>query len=290
MRMRVALAVLMSIGVLVAPALARADTADIETTMVAGPAEVAQGEDATFQYLVSNRGPNAATGTNTKVTFSVVGSSRFEVRSLSAKNVSDGAARGACANGSTGWGCDLGTMGAGEAVLVSLTIRAGDVPGPTDLSVVGSLSTGRTDLSDPNAGRRTSNPNSNDEAVASFEIKGSPAGTPPGVAAITVKGRTVTITLSEAATLSGSISRRTSGRRRPGGPCNTKSRQGRPCAKYVKVGTYKRELPAGETSFKLPLRLSGKQLKPGTYRLRFFLTDAAGNRTKTARTLKFRIR
>ena len=289
MRMRAAVAVLVSAGLLAAPALARADTADIETTVVAASAEVAKGEDATFQYLVSNRGPNAATGTNTKVTFSVVGSSRFEVLSLSAKNVSNGAARGTCANGSAGWGCDFGAMAAGESVLAVLTIRAGDVPGATDLSVVGSLSTGRTDLSDPNAGRRTSNPNSNDEAVVAFEITGPADTGPPGVAAISVKGRTVTITLSEAATLSGSISRRTSGRRKPGQPCNTKSKQGRTCSKYVKVGSYKRELPGGKTSFKLPLRLSGKQLKPGTYRLRFFLTDTGGKRTKTARTVRFRI-
>ena len=106
------------------------------------------------------------------------------------------------------------------------------------------------------------------------------AATPPGSIARTdaKRGTTVSYKLSEAANIVFSVQRKLAGRKQ-GKKCVAKRKRGKRCTalKLVK-GSFSRASSAGTNSFHFSGYLSGKKLRPGSYRMSAVPTDAAGNK------------
>ena len=105
------------------------------------------------------------------------------------------------------------------------------------------------------------------------------------------RGTTVLYSLSETATVTFRVQRRTTGRR-VGGRCvkRTKANRSRPhCARFVRLrGRLTDQATAGANELRFRGRLRGRRLPPGAYRLVATAIDEAGNRSAPARTA-FRI-
>jgi DNA-binding beta-propeller fold protein YncE len=104
-------------------------------------------------------------------------------------------------------------------------------------------------------------------------------------------GTTIRYTLSEAATVTFTVEKATSGRKVKG-KCvkpSRKNRKARRCTRYVALKpSVRRASAAGRNSVKFTGRLHGRKLAPGRYRLVATARDAAGNVAK-AKRVAFRI-
>jgi hypothetical protein len=93
-------------------------------------------------------------------------------------------------------------------------------------------------------------------------------------------GTKVSYRLSELATVTFTVERKTTGRR-ASDKCRAKTRKNAKkakCTRYVKVrGSFSVEGKAGKNTFTFRGRMGGKSLKPGSYRLKGAATDPAGN-------------
>jgi hypothetical protein len=104
------------------------------------------------------------------------------------------------------------------------------------------------------------------------------------------KGTTFRYSLSEAATVTFAIDRRTRGRR-VRGSCRNQTpanRRLRPCTLVRRVGAFRAQGTAGANSKRFSGRIGSRSLSPGSYRALVTATDAAGNRTRQA-TATFRV-
>ena len=105
------------------------------------------------------------------------------------------------------------------------------------------------------------------------------------------RGTTLSLGLSEPATLRFTVRRKAAGRRvrgRCAAPRRSNRRRPR-CTRRVQVGTtVTRAVPAGDARLRFTGRSSGRALRPGSYTLVVVAIDAAGNASRTA-TLAFRI-
>lgn len=103
------------------------------------------------------------------------------------------------------------------------------------------------------------------------------------------RGTYVRYTLSAPAKVSIVIERAAAGRVRGKGAArkcvapSRKTRNAKPCTRYVKVGTVTASGKAGRQSTALTGRLARKTLKPGRYRARVVATDGPGRRSKESR-------
>ena len=99
---------------------------------------------------------------------------------------------------------------------------------------------------------------------------------------VAARGTTFRYSLSEAATVTFAIERRTSGRR-VGGACRAKSRSNarRPkCARFDQVGSFEAPVGAGVNATPFSGRIATKPLQPGAWRALLTAVDAAGNASK----------
>ena len=64
-------------------------------------------------------------------------------------------------------------------------------------------------------------------------------------------------------------------------PSKHRRRHGRPCKRYVRIGSFMHHDLAGLNRFRFSGRLSGRKLAPGSYRLEVRATGAAGSRSAT---------
>jgi PKD repeat protein len=95
-------------------------------------------------------------------------------------------------------------------------------------------------------------------------------------------GARVTFMLSEAATVTFTIQRKTSGRKH-GRDCvkqTSSNRTRKRCARLVVAGTFTRAGASGSNSFHFTGRANGRPLARGSYALSVVATDAAGNVSK----------
>ncbi len=103
-------------------------------------------------------------------------------------------------------------------------------------------------------------------------------------------GTKVSYTLSQAATTTFTLQRRTTGRR-VNGRCvapRRSNRTRRRCSRYVNVsGSFSRAGAAGANSFKFTGRLRGRKLSPGTYKVTAVASNANGK--SSSRTTTFTI-
>ena len=98
------------------------------------------------------------------------------------------------------------------------------------------------------------------------------------------KGTTIRYSLSETATVTFSVDRKTTGRKKGDG-CTKKTRKNRKkkhCTLYSKSGSFTQAGVAGANSKYFPGRIANKTLKPGTYRITLTAADAAKNAAKPA--------
>lgn len=103
------------------------------------------------------------------------------------------------------------------------------------------------------------------------------------------KGSTVRFSLSENATVRLTLEKRIDGRR-VAGRCERKARRGRKCTRHVKLTTRRKTLSGGSgLRIAVPVRVRGKLLSKGRYRVTLVATDAAGNRSRSRR-LTLRVR
>ncbi len=103
-------------------------------------------------------------------------------------------------------------------------------------------------------------------------------------------GTTLTVRLSEAATLRLAVQRRLPGKR-SGKRCvkpTRKLRRARSCTRTPAVRTLTRKLKAGTNRIAFSGRIATRRLAPGRYRFVLRATDAAGNRS-SARTVTFTV-
>lgn len=104
-------------------------------------------------------------------------------------------------------------------------------------------------------------------------------------------GAKVSFSVSDAATVTFTVQRKTTGRR-VAGTCKAQTRVNRSqkrCTRWAAVkGSFSIQADQGATSIRFRGRIGGKQLKPGSYRINGQATDEAGNRSATKRTA-FRI-
>ena len=105
------------------------------------------------------------------------------------------------------------------------------------------------------------------------------------------KGTAFRFTSTEAGTATIRIERRTTGRRR-GRRCvkqTKRNRKARKCTRYVAAGrALKRTAASGKTTVRFSGRIGRKALKPGRYRARLVVTDAARNSSQP-KTITFRV-
>ena len=97
-------------------------------------------------------------------------------------------------------------------------------------------------------------------------------------------GTTFRYSLSEAATVSFAIERRTSGRR-VNGACRARTRAnaGRPrCSRFTRVSSFDAHAAAGANATPFSGHIATRPLKPGAYRASVTAEDVAGNRSKQA--------
>jgi hypothetical protein len=115
----------------------------------------------------------------------------------------------------------------------------------------------------------------------------------PAISALSVSPRTFKAkrgtrfryTLSEAARVSFTIARRTTGRV-VGSSCRKTiraNRKNRHCARFVRVGSLTQAGRAGANTKRFFGRLRGRRVAPGSYRATLVATDAAGSRSRPAR-------
>jgi hypothetical protein len=125
-----------------------------------------------------------------------------------------------------------------------------------------------------------------DQCPSQATTQGPCDNTAPGVSGLKVTGGIVHYTLSEAATVTFQLEKKTLGRR-VGKKCvrqtpsnKTKKR----CSKFKKIGaSFNGPGKSGPNQVTLP---NGKKLKPGTYRLTLTARDAAGNTATQTTTFK----
>ena len=100
----------------------------------------------------------------------------------------------------------------------------------------------------------------------------------------TAGGTTFRYSLSEAATATFVIDRRTSGRKVTGAcGARTRANAGRPkCSRFRRVGSFLARAAAGANRTPFSGRLGNATLKPGSYRALVTAVDSAGNGSKTA--------
>lgn len=102
----------------------------------------------------------------------------------------------------------------------------------------------------------------------------------------------LTYGLSERATLTVRVERRTQGRR-VGGKCRRQTaanRTRKACKRFAKLpGRIEKTAGAGVNRVKIPAKIGGRELKPGRYRLVARARDAAGNQS-TVKRIGFRVK
>ncbi|MGA9371162.1 MAG: hypothetical protein WBV53_04875, partial [Solirubrobacterales bacterium] len=99
------------------------------------------------------------------------------------------------------------------------------------------------------------------------------------------KGTKFKYSLSEAATVTFAIERRTSGRKLKG-KCLKKTRSSakrRRCARFKRVGAFRAQSNAGPNGKRFSGRIGKRTLKPGSYRALLTAVDAAGNESRPAK-------
>ena len=108
----------------------------------------------------------------------------------------------------------------------------------------------------------------------------------PGISGVGVRGRTISYSLSEAATLTFTLEKARPGRR-VRGRCRRPTRRNRKrprCARYVALpGSFTDTGEAGANSLTLPRRLGGRRLTPGRYRMLITARDQFGNETQSTK-------
>jgi hypothetical protein len=109
----------------------------------------------------------------------------------------------------------------------------------------------------------------------------------PVISAVSRAARRITLTLSEAASVTARYSIRRVGRK-VGKRCRKPTRANRNrkrCARHVRVATTTTALPAGATSLRIPAAV-----KKGRFRVRLIAKDSAGNASAPPVTFAFRLR
>ncbi|MEA2405842.1 MAG: hypothetical protein QOE08_2489 [Thermoleophilaceae bacterium] len=219
----------------------------------------------------------------------------------------------ATANGTATAGSDYtaqsGTLifGPGETsktVAVPITNDSADEPDETFVlnltgarsgSVADGQGTGTiTDDDNPTQGADITAPNTTALGFSAKVFRGAASG-PSALARVAAKhkvGTRVSFTLTEAATVTFTVERKSAGRK-VGKLCvkpTKKNRTRKRCTRFVKVkGSFTRAGKAGKNSFKFRGRMGGTKLKPGSYRLVAVAKDAAGNKDKTPKRANFQI-
>jgi hypothetical protein len=126
-------------------------------------------------------------------------------------------------------------------------------------------------------------------APRTFEVDRTGAAEKP-VAAAAKKGTSFSYSLSEAATVTFTVERRSAGRR-VGRRCAKPTRRNRgrrKCSRYVRIGAFAHAGKAGANSKRFSGRIGRKALKPGRYRARLVARDAAGNKS-APKLVSFRV-
>jgi Ca2+-binding RTX toxin-like protein len=123
------------------------------------------------------------------------------------------------------------------------------------------------------------------------KVKADPArfvvarkGDHPAPVTSTARGTTFRYSLSEAATVTFAIERRTSGRNVKG-TCRATTRSNAPrpkCSRFMRVGTFHARARAGANATRFSGRIAGRPLTPGSDRAVLSAVDAAGNRSNRA--------
>jgi hypothetical protein len=115
-------------------------------------------------------------------------------------------------------------------------------------------------------------------------IAALPDRTRPALSRLRARRGRISYRLSERAAVTFTLERSRPGRRR-GRRCVAPSRapRGRRCRRFVVRGTFTHAGRAGDNARSLPVRLRGRRLAAGRYRLRARARDAAGNRSPTKR-------
>lgn len=103
-------------------------------------------------------------------------------------------------------------------------------------------------------------------------------------------GTSIRVTLSKNARLRITVARRTIGRRigRNCVPLRPATRRRKPCVRYVTRGTFTKNAKAGANTVRFRGRVTGRFLRPGSYRFTVRATDS-GNRRSKARYVTFRV-
>jgi uncharacterized delta-60 repeat protein len=175
-----------------------------------------------------------------------------------------------------------------ETFVLNLTgARSGSV---ADGQGVGTI----TDDDNATLGVDTTDPNTSALGFSAKVFRGAGSG-PSALARVAARhkiGTRVSFTLTEAATVTFTVERKSAGRK-VGKRCvkpTRKNRTRKRCTRFVKVkGSFTRAGKAGKNSFKFTGRVGGKKLKPGSYRLVAVAKDAAGNKDKTPKRANFQI-
>jgi Ca2+-binding RTX toxin-like protein len=122
-----------------------------------------------------------------------------------------------------------------------------------------------------------------------FEVDRAGAAERP-VSTTARKGTTFRYSLSEAATVTFAIQRKTSGRR-VRGRCRKRTRanaRNRKCNLFKRVGAFRAPATAGRNGKRFSGRIGNRTLRPAGYRALLVATDAAGNRSRQA-TVAFKV-
>jgi hypothetical protein len=102
-----------------------------------------------------------------------------------------------------------------------------------------------------------------------------------------VRGTSFRYSLSESATVTFTIERKTCGRR-AGGKCRPKTKSNarkRGCDLWTRGGAFRAQATAGDNRTRFSGRIGKKALKAGSCRVLLAAIDASGNTSKIARTV-----
>jgi uncharacterized repeat protein (TIGR01451 family) len=262
--------------------------ADLQLSLKSSAGSTGPGDQVTYVAAVVNAGVDDAPGTIVELT-----------PPSGATVVLVSPSQGTCAAPAT---CNLGALASGESASVTVVVSA-----PESGTMQASASA-RSDIPDPTPANAV---------VAGEVIQVVPGGdstpptetpgddtppppvvvpdtTAPIISKLAVNGKLrakkrakLQLTLSEAATVTFTVTRQVRGRR-VRGKCRPKAKTGRRCTITKRVGAFSVALPQGDSVVSLPAKLA-KKLKKGRYRVQAAAKDAAGNAAKPA-TLKIRIR